>query len=424
MRVFKGIQELVTMSGAAKKDGRHIVEADLQIIRHAAIIEDRGVICWVGPESKLKSVLNSNLVSKNKSVIKNKSKAKVVNLNAECVIPAFLECHTHLVFAGDRKHEFELRNQGATYKQIAEQGGGIQFTVRQTRKCSEANLLKEAQRRSDRFLSQGVTTLEVKSGYGLTERDEMKILKVAQHIQNMRIVGTYLGPHAIPEGRTPQDYLDEVCEKTLPKIKKQKLAERVDMFVEGGYYSLQQAKQYYSKAQKLGFRLTGHVEQMSRLGGAEYLSSLSADSIDHLVEVNHDDILKIAKSDSTAVLLPTSDLYLKMNYPPARELLDRGARVALATDFNPGTSPTQDLSLVGVLSRLEMKMTLPEVLSAYTVGAACALNHQKVLGSVEVGKKCDFAVLEGSWRDLFYQVGHHPVAQTYKDGQRIFLKKS
>ncbi len=209
----------------------------------------------------------------------------------------------------------------------------------------------------------------------------------------------------------------------MPKIKRLKLAERVDVFIEKGYFSLEQAKKFLMAASNLGFRLSAHVEQMSRSGAGAYLSDY-VDSIDHVIQVTTQDILKISHSPTTVVLLPASDMYLKMKYPPARALLDRGARVALATDFNPGTSPTQDLSLVGVLARLEMKMTLAEVLSAYTVGAAHALNLQKELGSLEVGKKCDFVVLDGSWRDLFYQVGHHPVLQVYKEGARCFLKKS
>lgn len=416
MKIFTGIKELVTMAGAAKKGGRRVQDADLAIIPNAAIIEHRGAIQWVGPEKKLKAAVQA--------INKNKLKIKSIQLNADCVLPGFIECHTHLIFAGDRKHEFELRNQGKTYKEIAELGGGIKFTVKQTAACGETQLLKLAERRAERFLSQGVTTLEVKSGYGLNERDELKILKVAKKIKNLRIVSTYLGPHAIPAGQTADVYLAEIINKTLPKIKSQKLADRVDMFIEAGYFNLEHAKKYFLAAQALGFRLTGHVEQMTRTGGGVFLADLGADSIDHLVQATSPDILAIAKSQTAAVLLPASDMYLKMKYPPARELIDQGACVAIATDFNPGTSPTQDLSLVGVLSRLEMKMKLSEVLSAYTVGAAHALNLQNDVGSIEIGKKCDFVVIEGSWRDLFYEVGSHPVCQVYAEGTRKFLKKS
>jgi len=414
MKIFTGIKELVTLSGAARKDGRHVNEEDLTVVANGAIVENKGRLAWVGSEKDIPP--------------QYRKKAQRVSLRADCVMPAFVECHTHLVFSGDRRNEFELRNKGVSYQEIARQGGGIRSTVRATRAASEAELVALARQRAGVFLRQGVTTIESKSGYGLEEKGELKILEVIQKLSKerggARWVGTYLGAHAIPEGRTADDYLDEMMEKTLPLVSRRKLSQRVDMFVEDGYFTPEAAKKYFSRASGLGFRLTAHADQLTRTGAGVLLASLGAESVDHLVHISSRDIEELAKSKTTCVLLPASDFYLKINYPPARKLVDEGARVALATDYNPGSSPVQDLSLVGVLARLEMKMSLPEVIAGYTVGAAHALGLGADLGSLDVGKFCDFIQLSGSWRDLFYGVGHHPVAQVYKEGRRIDLKKT
>lgn len=431
MKVFVGIKELLTFAGAAKKNGRHIVDADFSIIKNAAIVEDKGRIVWVGPEKNWLTEYSHNTHKKN-GVQQKKSKlprgVEIVDLKADCVIPAFSECHTHLVFAGDRKDEFEKRNQGLSYQEISQAGGGIKSTVRQTRSATPKQLLTQARARADIFFRQGVTTLEVKSGYGLTHDDEIKILKVIKSLATSktgpRVIATYLGPHAVPEAQSADAYLNEILKKTLPYVAKHKLAQRVDMFIEDGYYSLEMAKRYFSEAMRLDFDITAHADQIKRCGGGEYLAGLSAKatlntkvkSVDHLVQVNDADIKSLAQSQTTCVLLPTSDFYLRLKYPPARKMIDEGARVALATDFNPGTSPTQDLSFVGALARLEMKMTLAEVLSAYILGSAYALGVENDLGSLEIGKLCDFAVVEGGWRDLFYQVGQHPVKSVCRAG--------
>jgi imidazolonepropionase len=414
--LFTDIQELLTLSGAAKKSACHIKEDDLSIFRDAAMVVDKGVICWAGEKKNLKVAL--------KDLKLPIARMKKISLKNKCVMPAFVEAHTHLIHAGDRKNEFELRNQGLSYQDIAAQGGGIQSTVRATVKASEKELLDEACSRAQNFLSQGVTTLEIKSGYGLSEKNEIKILSVAsalaKKLKSMRIVKTYLGPHALPEGRTGGEYINEIIDSTLPKIKKMQLAERVDMFIEEGYYSIEHAQKYFEAAQKLGFGITAHAEQLSRLGSATWLAKANTkgvvQSLDHVVQIDESDIAVIAKSKTTCVLLPTSDFYLKIKYPPARRLIDSGARVALATDYNPGTSPTCDLSFVGVLARLQMKMSLSEVIVAYTLGAAHALGLSDHLGSLEKGKAADFIVLEDSWRDLFYQVGHHRVSAVFKSG--------
>lgn len=408
MRVFLGIKEMLTMAPAAAKLGRKILAPDLGLIKDAAIVEHRGIIEWVGPYQELKK----------SKIFAECREAEVVELNATTVLPGFVECHTHSVFAGDRKSEFELRNQGASYQQIAEQGGGIISTVRSTREAPLNRLVELAQQRVDEFVRQGVTTLEIKSGYGLSLESEIKILEAAGRLSGPRIVRTFLGPHALsPDFKSAEEYMQAICDGWFERIAQNRLAERADIYVEKGYFTIDQAKRYFKVARAQGFHLTGHMDQLNHGGGCELGVQLNLNSIDHCVNISDSDIQALARTATVAVLLPTADLYIHIAYPPARKIIDAGCVVALATDFNPGSSPTQDLSLVGVLARLEMKMTLPEVLGAYTVGAALALDSLSREGSLQSKKICNFMCLDGSWQDLFYAIGGHPVREVWREGK-------
>lgn len=407
LTLFTGIKALVTMAGAAAKDGRRVNDDDLTVIPKGAFLVEKGRLVWVGRAGAVPRDLKKRI-------------KKTVELGAEAVVPGFVECHTHLVFAGDRASEFEERNRGVTYQEIAARGGGILTTMKAVRAASPATLLNLAQKRADTFVQQGVTTLEAKTGYALNEKDEIKVLKVHQRLKGPRIVSTFLGAHAIPpEFKTAEAYLQYLT-ALLPKIAKQKLAQRVDIFIEKGFFSAESAKPFLRRARELGFDLVIHADQLSLSGGTDLAVELGAHSADHVIQLDEAALRRLAQSSTTAVALPAADLYMRCAYPPSRKLLDAGGRVALATDFNPGSSPTQSLSLVGLLARLEMKMTLPEVWTALTYSAACALNLQKDVGSLEVGKCADFAVLGDDWRSLFYSVGHHPVAQTWREGRCLF----
>jgi len=416
MQAFTGIKKLLTLQGVLAKAGRHAKPEDLSEIKNAAILEDHGRILWVGEEKKLSRYLKEQSLPA--------KKVKQVKLAAECALPAFIDCHTHLIFAGDRKSEFELRNQGISYQEIAARGGGIRATVRATRKAMPAQLKTLAEARLTKLLQQGVTTVEIKSGYGLSHKDEIKILKVARSLKTSRVVTTYLGAHATPEDQPVDQYFSEMIEKTLPEIRRLKLADRVDMFIEKGYFTIDQAKVYFERARELGLQICGHTDQMTHSGASVFLSELGATSVDHVVQIDEHDIDRLAKTETTCVCLPTSDLYLKMKYPPARQLIDRGARVAISTDFNPGTSPCLDFSLLGVLSRLEMRRTLPEVLAGLTVNAAYALALSDRLGALKEGYLCDFITLNGDYSELFYEIGLHPVNQVICAGKLQKLKKS
>ena len=406
--VFEEIGEILTLAGVARKDGRRVSESDLSIVKDAALVCVDGKIKWLGPRAELDRA-NPGL-----------SKERVVRLGGRTVLPGFVECHTHMVFAGSRAEEFEWRMQGQSYQEISAKGGGILSTVKATRTATETELAQLAQTRADRFTKQGVTMLEVKSGYGLDLETELKMLRVARQVKGPKVVSTYLGAHSrSPEFVDLKTYMTFMVDQVLPRIAKEKLADRVDIYIEKGFYDLELGRHYFEAAQSLGLPIVAHVEQLSAFGGTRLALEFKPLSVDHIVYVDDQVIGSLAKSDTTAVLLPISDLYLKMDYPPARKLIDAGARVALSTDFNPGTSPSQDLSLLGLLARVEMGMSLAEVISGLTFGAAAALSQAHQVGSLEVGKSCDFSVIDGSWRDLFYRVGEHPVEQVYRSGQRL-----
>ncbi len=406
--IFKNISTLLTLEGAAKKEGRHIQESDLGIQEKAALVVDKGRIQWQGPTNKIP---------------RNYSKLKYREYDAKglTLFPGLVECHTHLIYAGHRAAEFELKNQGVSYQEIAAKGGGILSTMKSTRGASLKNLIESGQKRVDHFISQGVTTLEAKSGYALNLKDELKVLQAVRGLQKIPVLATFLGAHALPpEFKTYEAYLVYLADKVLPEIKRKKLANRVDIFIEKGFFPLEASEKYLQKAKDLGFEVLIHADQLTLSGGSEAAVRLQALSGDHLLQISKNEIQKLARSEVTCVMLPAADLYMRCKYPPAKELIEAGARVALATDFNPGTSPTQDVSLVGLLARLEMKMTLPQVISAYTVGAAHALNLQKTIGSLEVGKSADFVCSELGWQELFYSIGGAPQRAVFSRGKKVF----
>ncbi len=407
LQIFLDIGELLSLDGAVRKIGRHCDESDLSIIRDAVVVCEQGQVSWIGTRKQWESAQTEF----------GSQKRIEHSLGGRTVIPGFVECHTHSVFAGQRAEEFEWRVQGQTYLEISKKGGGILSTVRATRDASYEELLNLTQQRANRFLSQGVTTLEIKSGYGLDLHTEMKCLKVARALRGPHIVTTYLGPHSkSPDFSSLDEYLEFIVETALPQIVQENLADRADIYIENGFFSVEQGRRYFEAAKRLGLKLTAHVEQLSLYGGTDLALELACESVDHIVFINPSTQAKLAKSSSVGVLLPMADFYLDMAYPPARELLDQGACVALSTDFNPGTSPSQDIDFTGLLARIKMKMTQAEVLVALTLGGAKALGLQDSRGALCAGYRCDFSVLRGSWRDLFYSIGQNSIAQVFIGG--------
>ena len=406
MKLFSNIGALMTLSGARKKKGRSVQERDLSLKKKSALIVDKGKIAWVGASHKIPKEFRSQIKSD-------------FDVEGRTVVPGFIDCHTHSVFAGSRSQEYEMRNQGVSYQEIHRRGGGIGSTVKAVKKASEAELQDLFAKRVHHFNSQGVTTIEVKSGYGLSQALEEKMLRSARS-SKARVVRTYLGLHSRPKGK-PR-YVEDVIEKGLPSILKKGLACRADLFIEKGFFTLEEGKRYIQKAHDLGFHVTVHADQLTRTGSTRMAVQMGCRSVDHVVEMNRKDVNLLAESETTAVALPAADYYLKIPYPPVRSLLDQGGRVALATDFNPGSAPTQNIGFVGFLARHEMKMTLPEVYAGFTVCGAHVLGLESCLGFLEKGALADFSVLEGDWTDEFYSVGSTGVIQTFMGGRRIWKK--
>jgi imidazolonepropionase len=409
-QVFRGIDTILTLSGAAQKQGRRIEENDLSILKKAAMVIEDGKIAWIGSQKAIPKTFAQ------------KKSAKEIDLKGATVLPGFVECHTHTLFAGSRSEEFEMRLRGVSYQEIAKRGGGILSTMKATRQASPAELQKLSQQRVDQFARQGVTTLEIKSGYALDEKNELKSLKVIRSLKGPRILPTFLGAHSVPpEFKDAKSYLQHLL-TFLPKARK--LADRLDIWIEKGFFESDFSRAYLEKAKELGFQIVIHSDQLTLSGGTELAVQMQALSADHVIQLGESEIQKLARSETTAVLLPLADLYMKCAYPPARKLIEAGGRVALATDFNPGTCPSQDLALVGLLARLEMKMTLPEVIAAYTIGSSFALGLQKEIGSLEIGKYADFVCTNKDWTSLFYSAGSLPITKTYLSGALIADERS
>lgn len=405
MILLKNIEKLMTLKPASVKGARQINDFDLGVELKKSVLINKGRICWIGDLKKLPNDFKKNI-------------KKEFDLKSKTVIPSFLECHTHTVFAGSRSDEFEMRNQGVSYQEIAAKGGGILSTQKALDKTSSAELLSLTQQRVNQFVRQGVSVVEIKSGYGLDLKNEIKSLSVLQKIKHAEIVPTFLGAHAIPKSYSNEkEYLLFLQQKVLPEIKKKKLSNRVDIFIEKGFFSKESAREYLQYCQNLGFKTLIHADQLSLSGGSDLACELGSLSADHVIQLSDVEIQKMAKSEVTAVLLPLADLYMKCAYPPAKKLIEAGARVALASDFNPGSCPSQDLMMVGLLARLEMKMSLAQVIVAYTLGAAWALDLQQDYGSIEVGKKARFSILSSDWRDLFYSSTSNPISERFFDSK-------
>lgn len=373
------------------------------LIEQGALAVSKGVITWVGPESELPEAYSS---------------AETQNLGGRLVTPALVDCHTHLVYGGSRATEFELRLEGASYEEIARRGGGILSTVTATRAASEDELVEQSLPRLDALLSEGMGTVEVKSGYGLDIETELKMLRVARRLgemRNVRVKTTFLGAHAIPpefSGRA-DEYIDLVCQESLPAAHTEGLADAVDGFCEGIAFSPEQIAKVFDKSKSLGLPVKLHAEQLSNLGGTALAASYGALSADHLEYLDEAGIEALAKSGTVAVLLPGAFYTLReTKLPPLDGLRQAGVPIAIATDCNPGSSPLTSLLLTMNMAGTLFRMTPEESLAGVTREAAKALGIADEAGTLEVGKKAEFAV----WNvdqpaELAYRVGFNPLHQ-------------
>jgi imidazolonepropionase len=406
--------QLVTLGGPQRpRVGTELSE--LGIIRDGGILIRDGKIDAVGPSDEIEKKAKNTKV---------RAGLAVVDLGGRVAMPGFVDAHTHLVFGGNRIDDFERRARGETYEQIAKAGGGIWSTVEKTRAASEDELFNLAKKRVDWILKCGTTTIEAKSGYGLTLEDELKILRVLRRLNNetpLEIVPTFLGAHAVPRNTSADKYVDLVINEMLPRVAKQKLAEFCDVFCERGYFDLAQSRKILTAAKMLGLKLRGHVDQLTNSGGAKLMAELGAVTADHLEKTDQQGIAALKSAKVQPVLLPGSVYALgSTSYPRAREMIDAGLAVVLATDFNPGSSPTPSMPMVLSLACTQMKMSPAETISAATINAAYSLNRADNIGSLETGKFANVAVFDcEDYRELAYWFGIPQVQSVYVRGETV-----
>jgi len=403
--------QLVTVAGA-----RHPrTGGDL---RQLAIIEDGALLVRgehleaVGRRREIESLITSD--------------CEVVDAGKRVVVPGFVDAHTHPVFAGIRANEFEQRASGATYREIAARGGGIRTTVRATRNASLNDLVKIGKRYADWFLRTGTTTIEAKSGYGLTLEDELKILRAIRQLNEetaLRYVPTFLGAHDVPaeyQSRR-QTYINLIINEMLPRVAEEKLAEYCDVFCEKGVFTSDETWQILSAARCHGLGLRVHADQLSLSGGAKLAGELNCVTADHLEHTDATGIAALKAAKVQPVLLPGSVYALGSNqYPAARQMIDAGLAVVLATDFNPGSSPTPSMPMILSLACSQMKMTPAEAITASTINAAYSLGRGDEIGSLEKGKRADFVIHDASdYRELAYFFGIEHSWRVYASGKLV-----
>ncbi len=409
LRAIVHASRLYTGEGIRQADGVRPSDDQMGIVSDGALVyslkKKTGVpdqILFAGATQDLPKRLLSQLKSTGK-------KQKILSLDQkQAVIPGLVDCHNHLVFSGDRADEFARRCAGATYSQIASEGGGIQKTVRSTRQASLKELVDLGRQRIAELKRFGVRTLEIKSGYGLSHDSEIKILRAAKILARehpeLKICRTYLGAHDFPKDQSRQSYLREVIERTLPEVAKSGLADACDVFIDSGFYTSSEGEKILKKAQSLGLKIKVHADELKNTESATLAARLGALSADHLLQVSKAGIRALAKSETVAVLLPGTAFYLKSDQAPARELIQAGVRVALATDFNPGTCVTLNLPAVMTIAALQLGMSCSEIFAAVTYCGARALDVHSKRGTLETGMDAAFAVLSGNrFEDLYYQ---------------------
>jgi imidazolonepropionase len=407
--------QLVTLAGPARPRVRQELR-ELSIIEQGAMLIRNGAIERVGPQAMLSSEFPSD--------------CEVLDAGNRVVLPGFVDAHTHPVFAGTRVDEFEQRTAGATYEEIAAAGGGIRSTVRKTRAASEDELFQIAKRRAEWFLRGGTTTIEAKSGYGLSLEDELKMLRVIRRLNAtgpLRYVASFLGAHEVPDeyrGRA-SEYVDLVIDQMLPAVRREQLAEYCDVFCEPSAFDGPSSRRVLEAAQALGFGIRMHADQLTRCGASQLAAELGASTADHLEQADESDIRALCGTGVQPVLLPASVYCLgRHKYPPARQMIEAGLAIVLATDFNPGSSPTPSIPFVLSLASTQMRMTPAEAITATTINAAYSLSRGGEIGSLEPGKRADFVVHDLSdYREIGYFVGVESAHSVYINGQCVYRKQ-
>jgi len=383
------------------------------IYENGALLVENGLINRIGDASYVMKGLSSKPIDQE------------IDCRGNCMIPGFVDPHTHLCFARRREEEFDMRIAGTPYLEILNQGGGILSSVRAVHEASESELLNNTLRHALSALSFGTTTVEIKSGYGLDTANELKMLRVIEQVGRfspLDVVPTFLGAHAVPEtfrGRA-DDFVDLVIEEMLPAVVEQKIARYCDVFCEKGVFSIDQGRKILTAAKRLGLGIKIHADEVHDLGGASLAADLGAVSADHLLAAGAISIEKMVKTGVVANLLPATAYSLRKPYARAREMIGAGLPVALATDCNPGSGYTESMPFVFGLAVINMMMTPFEALTGTTLNAAYAVGMADRVGSLDVGKQADFLLLEGDTPAIIaYHAGVNPVDSVYKSGERV-----
>lgn len=403
MTILRNIGQLATCSPDS-------AQQDAGLIDDAALVYEGKQITWAGPESQLPV---------------SYADPETIDCGGRLVIPGLVDCHTHLCFGGWRGDEFEMRLQGRSYQEIAAAGGGIRSTVAATRSESSEHLFDKALHALEGILDLGVTTLECKSGYGLEPTAELKQLEVYRQLderQPVDLVPTFLGAHMVPDEYQQQrdSYIRLLCEVMIPNVTEQKLAQFCDVFVEEGAFSIDEAREILGTAKRAGLGLKVHADQLSSGGGAQLAAELGAVSAEHLEYADKEGISALAKAGTVAVSLPLASLYLREPYMPAREMLDAGVRVAVATDFNPGSAPSYHLPLAMTLACINQQMTPQEVLMGATTIAARAIAAEQRIGSLLPGYQTDIAIIDApNLNQWLYHFQPNACCGVVKSGQWV-----
>ncbi|QJX78099.1 imidazolonepropionase [Priestia megaterium] len=411
---IKCASQLITVRGGTKEPKRARDMSDIGIIEHGSVVVENGLITFVGSDVEAERyvhTLNGHI--------------NTIDASGKIVTPGLIDAHTHIVFGGSREKELEMRLNGAKYIDILKAGGGILQTTTSTREATEEQLIQETSKRLNRFLQYGVTTVEAKSGYGLTLEDELKQLRAAKKLNEKHpvdLVSTFMGAHAVPVEykENPDEFVRLVIEEMIPRVAEENLAEFCDVFCEEGVFTVEQSEQILEAGKVYGLKPKIHADEIVQFGGAELAAKVGAVSADHLLQVSDEGIKQMAKSGVIAVLLPGTAFFLMEKPANARKMIEAGVPVALSTDRNPGSSPTESLPFIMNLACLTMKMTPAEVLTACTINAAHAIGRADEVGSIEVGKKGDLVLFDApNYQTLQYNYAVNLVDTVIKEGQVI-----
>lgn len=404
--LLTNIGMLATPTGSAAKKGAE--QGKIQVLKDAWVLVENGLIAQVGT-----------------GAAPAVSDAQVVDAGGKLVTPGLVDAHTHLIFGGWRQNELGLKLHGATYLEILAQGGGILSTVKSTRSATEQELADKAALALDEMLHMGVTTCEAKSGYGLTLEDELKQLRAIRDLNERHpidLVSTFLGAHALPpeykENR--EEFIRQVCEEMIPAVAEQKLAKYCDVFCETGVFTAEESRTILEQGRKYGLIPKIHADEIDPIGGSQLAGEIKAVSAEHLIVCPPEGIASMAKGGTVACLLPATSFYLGSTFAPARDMVNAGVPVAMASDFNPGSCPCLNLQFVINLGCLKYKLTPEEVLTAVTLNAASAIGMETQVGSVEVGKLGDLVIWDAPDLDyICYRMGSNLVKTVIKRGSLV-----